>query len=105
MDHHFGYVIGDLVANVLLGALVGLLCWLIVGPSWNMWIAMFLMMAVGSFVGLVGFFFTARGALAVVGPGRRGPRRGVRRLAVLVPLALVSVHCRCRRLVRGKLCR
>jgi hypothetical protein len=70
MDHQFGYVIGDLVANVLLGALVGLLCWLIVGPSWNMWIAMFLMMAVGSFVGLVGFFFTARwlGAMEAMVP-------------------------------------
>ncbi len=70
MDHRFGYVIGDLVANVALGALVGLLCWLIVGPSWNMWIAMFLMMAIGSFLGLVGFFLTARwlGAMEAMVP-------------------------------------
>ena len=60
MDHRFEYVVGDLIANVVLGGIVGLLCWLIVGPSWNMWIAMFLMMAIGSFVGLVGFFVTAR---------------------------------------------
>lgn len=60
MDHRFEYVVGDLIANVVLGGIVGLLCWLIVGPSWNMWIAMFLMMAIGSFMGLVGFFMTAR---------------------------------------------
>jgi len=60
LDHRFEYVIGDLIANVVLGGIVGLLCWLIVGPSWNMWIAMFLMMAIGSIIGLVGFFVTAR---------------------------------------------
>jgi hypothetical protein len=70
MDHRFSYIIGDLVANVALGAIMGLLCWLIVGPSWNMWIAMFLMMAVGSFLGLVSFFATARwlGAMEAMVP-------------------------------------
>lgn len=70
MDQRFGYVVGDLVANVALGAVVGLLCWLIVGPSWNMWIAMFLMMAIGSFLGLVSFFVTARwlGAMEAMVP-------------------------------------
>jgi hypothetical protein len=70
VDHRYGYVIGDLVANVVLGAIVGLLCWLIVGPSWNMWIAMFLMMAIGSIVGLIGFFVTARwlGAMEAMVP-------------------------------------
>jgi len=70
MDHRFGYVIGDLIANVALGTIVGLLCWLIVGPAWNMWIAMFLMMAIGSFLGLVSFFITARwlGAMEAMVP-------------------------------------
>ena len=70
MDNRFGYVIGDLIANVALGAVVGLLCWLIVGPSWNMWIAMFLMMAIGSLLGLVSFFITARwlGAMEAMVP-------------------------------------
>ena len=70
MDNRFGYVIGDLVANMALGAVVGLLCWLIVGPAWNMWIAMFLMMAIGSFLGLVSFFITARwlGAMEAMVP-------------------------------------
>ena len=70
MDHRFEYVVGDLIANVVLGGIVGLLCWLIVGPSWNMWIAMFLMMAIGSFMGLVGFFVVARwlGAMEAMVP-------------------------------------
>jgi hypothetical protein len=70
MNTRIGYVLGDLAANVALGALVGLLCWLIVGPSWNMWIAMFLMMAVGSLVGLIGFFVVARwlGAMEAMVP-------------------------------------
>jgi hypothetical protein len=60
LDSRIGYVLGDLLANVALGAVVGLFCWLIVGPAWNMWIAMFLMMAIGSIVGLVGFFIVSR---------------------------------------------
>jgi hypothetical protein len=70
LDQRFGYVIGDLVANVALGALVGLLSWLIVGPWWNMWIAMFVMMAIGSIVGFVGFMVTARwlGAMEAMVP-------------------------------------
>ncbi len=70
MDRRLSYAMGDLVANVALGAFVGLLCWLIVGPSWNMWIAMLLMMAIGSFLGLVSFFLTARwlGAMEAMVP-------------------------------------
>lgn len=70
MDNRTGYVIGDLVANVVLGAIVGLLCWAILGQWWNMWIAMFLMMAIGSFLGLVAFFVTARwlGAMEAMVP-------------------------------------
>ena len=47
---------GDLVANIAVGAIVGLLSWAIVGPGWNMWIAMFAMMAIGMIAGLLFFF-------------------------------------------------
>lgn len=56
MDHRLFYVIGDLIANVALGAIVGLISWAIVGPGWNMIVAMFVMMAVGMLAGLFAFF-------------------------------------------------
>lgn len=56
MDHRLFYVVGDLFANLVLGVIVGLLCWAIVGTGWNMWIAMFAMMALGMLAGLIAFF-------------------------------------------------
>ncbi|MCB2058977.1 MAG: hypothetical protein KDE21_00575 [Novosphingobium sp.] len=56
MDHRLFYVIGDFVANLVLGVIVGLISWAIVGPGWNMIVAMFVMMAVGMLAGLIGFF-------------------------------------------------
>jgi hypothetical protein len=56
MDHRLFFVAGDFLANLLVGAIVGLVCWAIVSPSWNMWIAMFAMMPVGTVVGLIMFF-------------------------------------------------
>ena len=53
MDHRLYFVLGDLFACLITGGLVGWLCWLIVNPSWNMWIAMFLMMAVCMFASLL----------------------------------------------------
>lgn len=58
MDHRLFYVVGDFIANVLLGLVVGAISWAIVGPGWNMIVAMFVMMAVGMLAGLV-FFFPA----------------------------------------------
>ena len=53
MDHRLYFILGDLFANLLTGAAVGLLCWLIVDTGWNMWIAMFLMMTMGMLVAIV----------------------------------------------------
>jgi hypothetical protein len=56
MDHRLYFALGDFLANIAIGAVVGLICWAIVSPSWNMWIAMFAMMPLGSIVGLLLFF-------------------------------------------------
>jgi len=50
------FILGDLVANVTIGTIVGLIGWILVGPEWNMWIAMIVMMAIGSITGLIFFF-------------------------------------------------
>jgi len=52
------YVVGDFLANLVLGVIVGAISWAIVGPGWNMIVAMFVMMAVGMLAGLF-FFFPA----------------------------------------------
>jgi hypothetical protein len=56
LDHRLFFVAGDFLANIAIGAIVGLICWAIVSPSWNMWIAMFAMMPVGTIAGLLFFF-------------------------------------------------
>jgi hypothetical protein len=56
LDHRLFFVVGDFLANLTVGALVGLIAWALVGPGWNMWVAMFAMMALGMVVGLVCFF-------------------------------------------------
>jgi hypothetical protein len=56
MDNRLFYVVGDLVANVVIGAIVALVAWLIVSPGWNMWLAMISMMALGMVLGLAMFF-------------------------------------------------
>ena len=56
MDHRLFYVVGDFLANLAIGVISGLVAWAIVGPSWNMWGAMFAMMALGMVVGLVLYF-------------------------------------------------
>jgi hypothetical protein len=58
LDHRLFYVVGDFLANLLLGVIVGVISWAIVGPGWNMIVAMFAMMALGMLLGLV-FFFPA----------------------------------------------
>lgn len=32
------FILGDLLANGVIGALVGLVCVGLMGPSWNMWL-------------------------------------------------------------------
>jgi hypothetical protein len=56
LDHRLFYVVGDFLANLAVGTVMGLIAWAIVGPGWNMWVAMFAMMALGMVVGLVSFF-------------------------------------------------
>ena len=56
MDHRIYFVLGDFLANLAIGAIVGLICWAIVTPAWNMWLAMFAMMPVGTIAGLIFFF-------------------------------------------------
>jgi len=53
MDHRLYFVLGDLFANLLAGAIVGLLCWLIVSPGWNMFVAMIVMMMIGMLIATV----------------------------------------------------
>jgi hypothetical protein len=56
LDHRLFFVAGDFIANIAIGAIVGVICWAIVSPSWNMWLAMFAMMPVGTIAGLILFF-------------------------------------------------
>ncbi len=60
MDHRLFYVIGDFLANLVIGTVAGVVAWAIVSPGWNMWLAMVAMMAVGMMVGLVLYFPIAR---------------------------------------------
>ena len=40
----------------MIGVIAGLVSWMLVSPAWNMWGAMFAMMALGMVVGLVLYF-------------------------------------------------
>lgn len=70
MDSRLYFVLGDLVSNILVGALAGWLSALVIGVGWNMLLAMFLAMAIGMVVGLVLFFplGAAFGAMEVMLP-------------------------------------
>ena len=60
MDRRLFYAAGDFLASLVIGIVAGLAAWAIVGPGWNMWAAMFVMMALGMVIGLVMFFPIAR---------------------------------------------
>ena len=47
MDSRIYFTLGDLAANITTGIVVALAICLMVGPSWNMLIAMFIAMALG----------------------------------------------------------
>ena len=51
MDSRLYFVLGDLASNVLVGAVVGWLCALLVGVGWNMFFTMLLTMVIGMIVG------------------------------------------------------
>ena len=71
MDHRLYFIMGDLVANFFIGAVVALFCWMLVGIDWNMFVAMVVMMVLGMIISLpislpfVIFF----GAMEVMIPG------------------------------------
>lgn len=56
MDHRLFYAAGDFLASLVIGIVAALAAWAIVGPGWNMWLAMIAMMALGMVIGLVLFF-------------------------------------------------
>lgn len=70
MDHRLYFVLGDLIANTAVGALIGSLAALIVGPGWNMFVAMLVLMCVGMLISfilslLIGILF---GAMEIMVP-------------------------------------
>lgn len=56
MDNRLFFAAGDFLANLAIGVIVAAIAWWIVGPGWNMWVAMFAMMALGMVCGLIFFF-------------------------------------------------
>lgn len=70
MDNRVYFVLGDLLANIVIGALVGVVSVLLVTTGWNMWLAMVLMMSIGMLLGLIGAFGFAHffGAMEVMVP-------------------------------------
>ena len=70
MDDRIYFAIGDLIANVTVGAIIGVVSWLIVGNTWNMLLSMALMMVVGMVLALpLAFLFVAVcGAMEVLVP-------------------------------------
>ncbi len=52
MDHRVYFIIGDLVANMLVGALMAIAALLFIGDGWNMVVAMVAMMALAMLLSL-----------------------------------------------------
>jgi hypothetical protein len=52
MERRLYFIVGDLLVNLLAGAIVGASCALIFSPGWNMWVAMALGMPLGMFIAL-----------------------------------------------------
>jgi len=70
MDRRLFFVLGDLGLNVAGGALIGWLVWLLIPAGWNMWLAMFLAMALGMLFATVLFIpaSVVLGAMEVMVP-------------------------------------
>ncbi len=56
MDKRLYFVLGDLAANLVCGAFIAAICYLIFDTSWNMLLAMFVAMAVGMALSMLVFF-------------------------------------------------
>lgn len=70
MDNRTYFAVGDLVANMVAGTLIGIACWLLVSTGWNMFLAMVIAMIVGMILSLpISLFFVAPyGAMEVMLP-------------------------------------
>lgn len=70
METRLYFIVGDLLSNLFVGALVGTVCAFIFGPAWNMWIAMLVGMALGMLIAIpLSLLFGALfGALEVMLP-------------------------------------
>jgi len=70
MDERTYFAVGDLLANMVAGALIGMACWLMVSTGWNMFLAMVLAMIVGMVLSLpIALLFIAPyGAMEVMVP-------------------------------------
>jgi hypothetical protein len=53
METRLYFLFGDVLANLLAGALIGVGCALLFGPGWNMWVAMAVGMPLGMLFALV----------------------------------------------------
>jgi hypothetical protein len=56
MDNRLYFVLGDILSNIVIAALIGALAVVIVDTGWNMWLAMILMMVIGMALALPGAF-------------------------------------------------
>ena len=56
MDNRLYFVLGDILSNIVIAALIGALAVVIVDTGWNMWLAMVLMMVIGMALALPGAF-------------------------------------------------
>ena len=72
MDDRTYFAIGDLLANMTVGAIIGVVSWLIVGNTWNMLLSMLLMsvlgMALALALPLALLFVSVYGAMEVLVP-------------------------------------
>lgn len=53
MDNRLYFVLGDLLSNLIVGALVAWACWLLFDNSWNMFLAMIIAMAFGMILSML----------------------------------------------------
>ena len=74
MDNRLYFVLGDILSNIVIAALIGALAVVIVDTGWNMWLAMILMMVIGMALALPGAFLFGYwfGAMEIMVPVMQG---------------------------------
>lgn len=53
MDHRLFFVLGDMLSNIMTGAIVAWACWSLFDSDWNMFVAMVLAMGFGMFLSML----------------------------------------------------